>query len=182
MLKWTVPSARRAATDVPESGLPKSPGSERIIDMSYYRVSRLGCGGLLARSVLVVMMGIVALICVANRSWIEGKALNAFYGNRPQIHLGEQFTPGATAVEDGLRQTAVLIGGAPHVRVTSPTADWLRNHKDAVCKHDVCTAAATRAKFAGSGGIDFVGALAGLLLCFIVWTVLTEDDRSARGR
>jgi hypothetical protein len=145
--------------------------------MSYYRATRLGCRGLLARGVLVGMLGLAVLVFVANRSWFETKALNRIYGNRPAIHVGKQFTPGASAVEDGVRQTAVLVGGTPHVRVTSPTTEWLRRHKDALCDDGGCIAAATSKKFAGGGGLDLGTALAALLVCFLGWTLLTDDGR-----
>jgi hypothetical protein len=154
--------------------------SVQIFAMPYYRVTRLGCGGILIRSGFVVLLGIAALICVANRSWFEAKAVNAVYGDQRKIHLGENFRPGAAAVEDGVRQTAVLIGRAPHVRVTTPTAAWLRHHKDAVCHHGVCTAAATPKRFMGRRvSISVSTVLAMLLVAFIIWTLLTED-RSPR--
>lgn len=149
--------------------------------MSLFRAGR-GCGGLVARIVLVAMLAIVGLICVANRSWIEAKAINAIYGGRPQIHAGKYFEPGATVKEDGVRQTAVLVKGKPHVRVTSPTPEWRRQHKDATCKDDVCTAPATEEKFLGSGGIDLVGILAGLLVCYLVWVLLVDNDGPGNGR
>jgi hypothetical protein len=146
--------------------------------MPYYRVSRLGCGGLVARVVMLVMLGILALICIGNRGWIEQRALHAVYGNRPAIHTGGSFRPGMSAVEDGVRQTAVLIGGVPHIRVTKPTKDWLKGHKDAICKHDVCTALATKAHLpdAGGGGLA-LGSLLGLaLLGYIVWILVAGDE------
>jgi hypothetical protein len=138
--------------------------------------SRVGCGGFVARAALIMMVGIVALICVANRSWFESKILNAMYGHRPEIHLGKQFRPGSTAVEDGVRQTAIMIRGVPHVRVTAPTAAWRRHHQDAVCTQDACTAQATAKWFPGAAGVGLGGLLAALLAGYIVWTVLVGDD------
>ncbi|MGI8330941.1 hypothetical protein ACRYCC_13325 [Actinomadura scrupuli] len=150
--------------------------------MPYYRVSRMSCGGLLAQIVLVVILGVVGLICFANRSWFEAKAINAVYGDSSKIHAGAAFRPGATAVEDGVRQTAVLIAGAPHVQVSSPTAEWRERHKDAVCSHGICTAAATPKSF-GSGfgsGTVFGGLLGGLLLSYVVWVMVVGDSPSGR--
>ena len=145
--------------------------------MPYYRVTRMGCGGLFVRVVLLAMMGILALVCIGNRSWIEHQAADAIYGDRLAIHAGSSFRPGVSAVEDGVRQTAVLVGGTPHVQVTSPTADWLKAHKDAVCEHKVCTAAATRKSLPGSGGGLAFGSLAGMaLFAYMVWTLLVGDD------
>ena len=144
--------------------------------MPYYRVSRVGCGGLLARVVMLAMLGILALICIGNRGWFEHRAMDAVYGKRLAIHAGSSFHPGVTAMEDGVRQTAVLIGGLPHVRVTGPTPAWLKAHKDAVCKHDVCTAAATRKNLPGGGGLA-LSSLAGMaLLGYVAWTLLVGDD------
>ncbi|WP_433183074.1 hypothetical protein [Actinoallomurus sp. CA-150999] len=143
--------------------------------MPYYRVKRLGCGGLLIRSAFVALVGIVALICIANRSWFEAKAVNALYGDRRAIHLGKEFRPGATAFEDGVRQTAVLVDHDPHIRVESPTATWLRHHRDAVCKHDVCTAAATPLKNFVGVGIGMSAVLAMLVVLFAGWTLLSDD-------
>ncbi|MEV0662613.1 hypothetical protein ACIBI3_22820 [Actinomadura luteofluorescens] len=144
--------------------------------MFYRRSAGLGCIGLIARVVLLVMMGIVLIICVANRSWLQAKAVNAIYENRPQIHAGKYFKPGATAVEDGVRQTAVLIDDKPHVRVESPPEEWLDKHKGAKCKRHVCTALATHEKFNGGGAIDIGSVLAGLLLCYFVWLLINGDD------
>ncbi|MCO6009171.1 hypothetical protein NE236_29800 [Actinoallomurus purpureus] len=124
-------------------------------------------------------MGIVALICIANRSWFEAKAVDAIYKDRRAIHVGKDFRPGATALEDGVRQTAVLVGRAPHVRVTSPTAVWLKHHKDAVCKRDVCTAAATPLKFVGGVGIG-LGTLGAMLVVLVIGWTLLFDDRDSR--
>lgn len=144
--------------------------------MFYRRSAGLGCFGLIARIVLLVMMGIVLIICVANRSWLQAKAVNAIYEGRPQIHAGKYFEPGATAVEDGVRQTAVLIKDKPHVRVTSPPDEWREKHDDAKCKGKVCTAAATHESFTGGGAIDIGGVLAGLLLCYFIWLMINGDD------
>ncbi|MEV5751294.1 hypothetical protein AB0L00_26025 [Actinoallomurus sp. NPDC052308] len=143
--------------------------------MPYYRARRLGCGGVLVGAGFVALMGIVALICIANRSWFEGKVTNAIYGDRRAIHLGKEFKPGATAEEDGVRQTAVLIDRAPHVRVTSPPDKWLKNHKDAVCKHDVCTAAATPLKSVGGVGIGLGGLAAMGVVVYAVYSLLFDD-------
>ncbi|GAA3973973.1 hypothetical protein GCM10023085_65570 [Actinomadura viridis] len=140
--------------------------------MLFSRDGGRGCGTLVARVVLVVMLAITAF---ASRSWFEGKALDAIYGNRPRIHAGDHFEPGATAVEDGVRQTAVLIRDVPHVRVTSPTPEWRRNHKDAKCDDGVCTARATHEKYLG--GIDLMSVLAGLLVCYLVWILLVDTGR-----
>lgn len=148
--------------------------------MPLLRAAR-GCGSLVVRIVLVAMLAVVALICVANRSWITAKALDAVYQGRPKIHAGEHFSPGAAAEEDGVRQTAVLIHGKQYVRVSSPTEQWRRHHKDAICDHDVCTAAATHMKFAGEGGVSVVGILAGLLVCYFVWILLVDTDDDFRG-
>lgn len=145
--------------------------------MHYNRFStRIGCGGVIARAVLVMMVGIVALICIADRSWFENRIANALYGDRPEIHLGRQFRPGATAVEDGVRQTAVTIRGVPSVRVTAPTGVWRRHHRDAVCANGRCTARATAKRFPGAAGIGLGGLLAALLAGYIAWTVLVGDD------
>ncbi|MBO2465330.1 hypothetical protein [Actinomadura violacea] len=148
--------------------------------MPLLRAAR-GCGGLVVRIVLVAMLAVAALVCVANRSWIEGKALDAVYQGRPKIHAGGHFAPGAGADEDGVRQTAVLIHGKQSVRVTSPTERWRRRHKDAVCDHGVCTAAATREKFLGAGGVDIMGILGGLLVCYIVWVLLVDPGGPGPG-
>lgn len=142
--------------------------------MPYYRSSRLGCNGVIARCVLVAMMGIVALICIANWSWFEGRTLEALYGDRPKIHLGEHFKQGASAVEDGVRQTAILVDGKQFVQVKRPTPEWRRKHKDAVCQRGTCTAAATPGKFTGSGSWSIGALLAGLLFGWIVWTLINE--------
>lgn len=144
------------------------------------RRPRTGCVGCLGRIVLLVMLGFVVLICVANRAWLHEKALNAIYDDRPQIHAGKYFNPGGSAVEDGVRQHAVLIDGKPHVRVESPPDAWHANHKDAKCKDDVCTAAAKPEDFVGAGGIDIGGIIAGLLLCYIVWILIIGDDDDDR--
>ncbi|WP_143227012.1 hypothetical protein [Actinomadura mexicana] len=123
-----------------------------------------------------MMMGIVLIICVANRSWLQAKAVNAIYEGRPRIHAGKYFEPGATAMEDGVRQTAVLIKDKPHVRVTSPPDEWREKHEDAKCKGKVCTAAATRESFTGGGAIDIGSILAGLLLCYFIWLLINGDD------
>ncbi|NYE11447.1 hypothetical protein [Actinomadura citrea] len=123
-----------------------------------------------------MMMGIVLIICVANRSWLQAKAVNAIYENRPQIHAGKYFEPGATAVEDGVRQTAVLIKDKPYVRVTSPPDEWREKHEDAKCKGRVCTAPATHESFTGGGAIDIGSVLAGLLLCYFIWLLINGDD------
>jgi hypothetical protein len=136
----------------------------------------LGCIGLIARIVLIVMMGIVLIICVANRSWLQEKAVNAIYDDRPRIHAGKYFEPGATAVEDGVEQTAVMIDDKPHVRVKSPPDEWLDEHRGAECKNHVCTAPATRESFTGGGAIDIGSVLAGLLLCYFVWLLINGDD------
>ena len=160
--------------------LPEAPGSGRIVDMFNSRRPRTGCVGCLGRIVLLVMLGIVVLICVANRAWLHEKALNAIYDDRPQIHAGKYFNPGGSAVEDGVRQTAVLIDGKPHVRVESPTDEWHKNHKDAKCKDDVCTAAATPEEFVGAGGIDIGAIIAGLLVCYLFWIIVVGDDDDDR--
>ncbi|GGT76266.1 hypothetical protein GCM10010177_37970 [Actinomadura citrea] len=144
--------------------------------MFYRRSPGLGCFGLIARIILLVMMGIVLIICVANRSWLQAKAVNAIYENRPQIHAGKYFEPGATAVEDGVRQTAVLIKDKPYVRVTSPPDEWREKHEDAKCKGRVCTAPATHESFTGGGAIDIGSVLAGLLLCYFIWLLINGDD------
>lgn len=161
---------------MPPAQLQVGPGAGRIVGMFSRPRGRTGCGGCLARVVLLVMLAIVVLICVANRSWLHEKILNAMYDGRPQIHAGEYFRPGASAVEDGVRQTAVMIDGKPHVKVTEPTKEWLRKHKDAECKDDVCTAAATHEEFSGAGGIDIGTILAGLLVCYIFWVLVVGDD------
>lgn len=144
--------------------------------MPYTRAGRGGCGGLIVRIVTVMMLAIVALVLVANRSWVEGKVLNRLYDGRPEIHAGKHFRPGATAVEDGVTQTAVLIHGEPHVRVSSPTALWRADHKDATCHDGVCTAAATRKSFSGGGGVDLVGIGAVALVIYLVWVLLVDND------
>jgi hypothetical protein len=138
---------------------------------------RLGCGGVVARGVLIAMMGVVVLICIANRSWFEARAMNALYQHRPEIHVGGQFKPGASAVEDGVRQTAVMVGTVPSVRVSAPTAAWKRHHPDAVCADGSCTARATAKKFAGAAGVGLTTVLAGLLVCYVVWVLLAGDER-----
>ncbi|NDU71658.1 hypothetical protein GWI34_03310 [Actinomadura sp. DSM 109109] len=125
---------------------------------------------------LVVMMGIVLIICLANRSWLQEKAVNAIYEDRPKIHAGKYFEPGASAVEDGVLQTAVMIRDKPHVRVKSPPEEWMDAHDDAKCKDKVCTAAATKKKFTGGGAIDIGSVLAGLLLCYFIWLLINGDD------
>lgn len=149
--------------------------------MPYYRVNRAGCGGIITKIVLVVLLGVVVLVAVANRSWIQGLVINGIYDDRPKIHAGEYFTPGAKAVEDGVRQTAVLVHGAPHVRAVSPPHEWRDAHKDASCRHDVCTARATEGHFFGAGGTSVVGLLAFLLVGYIVWLFLFYDDRDYEG-
>ncbi len=145
--------------------------------MPYYRVSRLGCGGLLARVVMLVMVGIVGLICIGNRGWIEQRAIRAVYGKQLAIHSGSSFRPGVSAMEDGVRQTAVLIGGVPHVQVTKPTQAWLKAHKDAVCKHEVCTAVATPKNLpGGAGGMALSSLLGVALIGWVAWAVITGDD------
>jgi hypothetical protein len=181
MMLLIVPQVQWSATKgtwISVRGLPVSPRSVQVFGMPYYRVSRMSCGGLLAQIVLVVILGIVGLICFANRSWFEAKAINAVYGDGSKIHAGAAFRPGATAVEDGVRQTAVLVAGAPHVQVTSPTAKWREHHKDAVCGHGVCTAAATSKSF-GSGTV--VGTmLGGILLSYVVWIMVVGDTPTGR--
>lgn len=145
--------------------------------MPYYRAGRMGCGGMLARSVLLMLLMIIGLVCVANRSWFEAKARTSIYGSRPEIHAGKLFRPGASAMEDGVLQTAVLIGGTPHIRVTSPTVAWLHHHKDAVCRNGTCTAVATPKSFLGSGGVTIGMVLAGLLAGYVMWTLIVGDDR-----
>lgn len=149
--------------------------------MPYYRVNRIGCGGIITRIVLVVMLGIVVLVCIANRAWLTKQAVDAIYGDRPEIHAGEYFTPGASAEEDGVRQTAVMIHGVPHVRVKSPSHQWRDAHKDATCDHDVCTARATKGSFFGEGGFSLVGLGAVLLMGYFVWLFLFYDDRDYEG-
>jgi hypothetical protein len=145
--------------------------------MRYSRFGGLGCGGVIMRGLLVSMLGIVALICIANRSWFEAKAIDAMYGERARIHQGEQFKPGAVVTEDGVRQTAVLVKGVPHVRVTSPTEEWRDEHKDAECERDVCTAPATKLSPLPGGATGGVtGLLAALLMIYVVWTLLMGDD------
>jgi hypothetical protein len=148
--------------------------------MPVLRAAR-GCGSLVVRIVLVAVLAVVALVCAANRSWIEANALDAVYQGRPKIHTGEHFTPGAAAEEDGVRQTAVLIHGKPHVRASSPTGRWRSHHKDAICDHDVCTAAATHEKFVGEGGVGIAGVLAGLLVCYLVWVLLVDTGGPGSG-
>jgi hypothetical protein len=148
--------------------------------MRAYRVGRVGCGGLLFRAALLTTLLVAALICVANRSWFEDRLVTAMHGDRPKIHLGARFEPGATVTEDGVRQTAVLIDGAPHVRVESPNPEWRRHHKDARCKGDICTAAATHADFRGGAGLALGGLLAALLAGYIAWTLIVGDHSPAR--
>lgn len=162
-------------------GLPDRLRAERFTGMPLIRAGR-GCGALIVHVVLVATLGIVALSCVANRSWIEEKIVSAVYQDRPKIHAGERFTPGATAREDGVRQTAVLVHGDPHVRVTSPTKRWRANHEDATCRGDVCTAAATPQDFLGEDGIDIAALPAGLLACYLVWALLIDNDSPRHGR
>ena len=154
---------------------------ERVLGVPYYRVNRVGCGGIITKIVLVVLLGVAALVAVANRSWLEGLAINAIYDDRPKIHAGAYFTPGASAVEDGMRQTAVLIDGAPHVRVTSPPRAWRSERKDVKCADHVCTARATKGDFLGAGGMSLVGLLALLLVGYFVWLFLFYDDRDHEG-
>jgi hypothetical protein len=123
-----------------------------------------------------MLLLVVGLVCVANRSWFEARVRKAIYGNRPEIHAGRLFRPGASAVEDGVFQTAVLIGGKPYVRVTSPTEAWRRHHKDAVCHKGTCTAAATPKNFLGSGGVTIGVVLACLLGGYAMWTLIVGDD------
>lgn len=150
--------------------------SGRVLSVFYRRSTGLGCIGLMARIVLLVMMGIVLIICVANRSWLQAKAVNAIYEDRPKIHAGKYFEPGATAVEDGVRQEAVLIDEKPYVRVKSPPDEWREKHKGAKCKNRVCTAPATRESFTGGGAIDIGSVLAGLLLLYFIWLLFNGDD------
>ncbi|HEY8480766.1 MAG TPA: hypothetical protein VIL71_13155 [Spirillospora sp.] len=126
------------------------------------------------------MLATVVLILVANRSWVHKKIINAMYDGRPQIHAGKYFRPGASAEEDGVRQTAVLIDGKPHVQVTKPTKEWHAHHKDAKCKGDVCTAAATPESFPGAGGIDIASIAAMLLVLYIFWVLVIDGDDDDR--
>jgi hypothetical protein len=142
--------------------------------MPYYRASRMSCGGVLARVVLMFILGAVGLICFANRSWFEAQAVNAMYGDSSRIHAGAAFRPGATAVEDGVRQTAVLIAGTAHIQASSPPAAWRNHHKDAVCSHNLCTAAATPKGF-GAGPV-YGTLLGGLLFAYILWIMVTGDS------
>lgn len=139
-----------------------------------------GCGGWLAHAILMVTMAILALVCFAGRGWIEDKIVSEVYGQRPKIHAGKHFEPGATAVEDGERQTALLIGGKPHVKVTSPPREWLDKHRDARCKRDVCTARATPARFLGANGFSLTALLAALMVCYITWVLIIGDDPPPR--
>jgi hypothetical protein len=133
---------------------------------------------MLARIVLVVILAVIGLICFANRSWFEARAINAMYGDASKIHAGAAFQPGASAIEDGVRQTAVLVKGAPHVQVTSPTAAWREHHKDAVCVRNVCTAPASPKSL---GSVPVVGSmLGGLLLAYVVWVMVVGDSPSGR--
>ena len=150
--------------------------------MPYYRIRRIGCGGLIGRIVLLLILGVVALICLANRSWFENRALDMLYGTTPKIHAGKAFHPGASAVEDGMRQTAVLVHGLPHVQVAAPPSQaWMSHHKDAVCKHDVCVAVATSKNFAG-GQLGIGSVLAALLGGYIMWILVVGDDESPEER
>lgn len=146
----------------------------RVLGMPYYRVTRMSFGIVLARVVLALFLGIAGLVCIANRAWFEGQAMNAIYGDGARIHLGSSFQPGASAIEDGVRQTAVLIGGKPHIKVISPSALWHAHHPDAVCTRNVCTAAATSKTFVrAAGGLGSV--LGVLLFGYIIWVVVAGD-------
>jgi hypothetical protein len=157
------------------SGLPEPLFCGRLTVMPYYSGRTLGCGGVLARAVVIMMLGVVGLICFANRSWFAAKAIDTIYGQRSAIHLGRAFRPGATAVEDGVRQTAVSIAGRPYVRVTSPTAAWRRDHRDAVCERHVCTAAATPRRSASGRTVGIGTALGVILAAIVFWLVIMDD-------
>jgi hypothetical protein len=159
-------------------GLPNPHTSARISDVPYTRISRAGCGGLLARIVMIVFLGIVALICIANRSSIETRVTNALHGNRPKIHAGPHFTPGTTATEDGVKQTAVIINHTPHIQAISPPAAWHQNHPDAICTKQTCIAKATPKTFPTTRATDLTTALALLLLTFVTWTLIKGDSHT----
>lgn len=141
---------------------------------------RVGCGGLLAAGVIVVVLGIVGLVLIATRSWWGEKVVNAVHDDRPKIHAGRYFSPGATVTEDGVPQTAVMIKGKPHVRVSSPPGSWKREHRNAVCVREVCTAPATSEHFAGVGAVTLGGVGAVLLAGFVTWTLIMGDGGRAR--
>lgn len=124
---------------------------------------------------MLVFLGIVALLCIANRSWIEDRTIGMINSSQPGIHAGTSFKPGVSAVEDGVRQTAVLIRGVPHVQVTSPPRTWLDHHKDAVCTHNVCVATATSRSSGGGAVGDLAALLAALLFGWIVWIMVVDD-------
>lgn len=147
----------------------------------FFYSPRIGCIGVLAQVVIVVFLGIVALICVANRTWFHEQALEMMHGEKAKLYAGPTFEPGAVVQENGMRLEAVMKDDKPYVSVANPTDAWRDEHKDADCDRKVCLVPASSMGLAAN--IGYAGSLLSVALAgWIMWTLIVGDTPVRAGR